>query len=633
MQETCLKYRGGDRSYHFVVIATVIWFIIVTSGVPASRGGELQRQKQLESVETPINTWAVDLAFTAGRQARTLSGIKEGVALELDAARILLVQRPDLAAVLIQEARDRYNSWVSQAKKSDRESDLAKLLSLRQEIRVLYLTVHPEMGKVDAGSKILLDPMEANGEDNSALKAGLGDQADLWAVANDYMGVAMATLSDSPSVAAATAVQSIRETGKVSGRLPAFLAMLQLQTTRAEIEDFGKKVVELLRQDEHPDFRNLPAVIQFLNMNSAIGQESRRALLEYLVRSIAQLSNEIESAYVGGVPIEIDKNVLGLIYRAYNEDILDRVRLELPERLNVIVDALKKFKTVISDRELASVFGDVTDDTPEEQLARAERIPDVDVRQLRLETIAYKALNGLFRDKVETGDGRLDLAAQTIEAMPSIGRRSHFKDLLRIAEVAQLVEEKEYAMAISRSCSISDSMLMAWTMLGVATSENKERAGVGNIALYETAFHGIERSEHAPMRAALAFRAAEALVSLDTVRSLEMLREAVRFANAAETIGGGAGSRYEPFIITIGYETIAYHLVITGVNEISIGSDIGILAKKDWIGMFSIGESITDRQLRITFELAMCRGVLTETKRESPTPKRRGLSAQRSASR
>jgi hypothetical protein len=579
---------------------------------PESRAKESQQEIP---ARYNFEEFAIALALNAGREASNLSSPAEKIEIQLEAARILSPVRRDDALRLLDSAWNTLKEWSEGEKSTSAQSRPQFVSRLRSNILALYSKLDPERaGKLmkSVGKDLEESVKKGDGGKGNALITKERQRAD------DLARIGLTRIERSPAEGIETAVSGLLQTGTVSEHLSLISQALKEKGKASLLQKFESRIAAFLSQRTSLDFSDHLAVVRIIYANPHMDRAVRSSFLGFLSHSLVKLREIIREAQVSKQALAISLDSVGSIYSFY----MLRVRpLVISYGLNDIYDlnvALDEIASTLPASLLDKVYETSTTDTPEQQLKRALNTAGSELRDSRLAKFALRALNGSLHGIKES---QPELAATAVESVSSLEIKTTLQDYLLMAHAEKLSKDNKFALAEEKAAAISKPEWRAWTLMALASAQAKQNWSHA-MQLCDDALRALEKSSPTPRKAELAFTLADIWSGHDQNQALDIIVEAVKYANQiieTDLRIQESPSVLQPFFLNIGKLSFAPGIETESLSDIGFHEGISQLALLNWMRADQIGKALQNANLRLRYQLAICKGVLNKVKVDKRT--------------
>lgn len=218
--------------------------------------------------------------------------------------------------------------------------------------------------------------------------------------------------------------------------------------------------------------------------------------------------------------------------------------------------------------------------------------------------------------KLDAKERQTDLAAAAVADISDAEIKSILQDYILMIQIEKLSKEKNYATAEDKAAAIMKPEWRAWTLMALGSGQPEQnRSAI--IRLYNAAQDALGKSQPTPRRAELAFTLADLWSGYDTNRAFEVIGLAVKYANQVIE----SDRQIEPLpvylqglFVSIGNLNFAGGLEAGSLSEVEFQPGIERLARLNWLVADDAGRSIQNMNLRLRYQLAICKGTLSARK-------------------
>jgi hypothetical protein len=543
---------------------------------------------------------AVALALSIGKQTDIDDPIDK-IKIMLESAKLLTGISPNDSRYMVAEAAD---LLLERKKKEQSEDEQTKIAAVERELVALYSKLDPE--KTERFIKDSLDVAAEN------IRKSHADNSSIAAKARaEKMAELAAALIDSGIPAGVDLLlNSVAETGRVAN---AFGRPFRTVVSDSELRErmsarikqaFGGKIVA-----EPNELSILAIPIIGITGNNDSYSTINVAILELEINSLRHIETTLRSAREQERPVPYANDALDHLCELFTSGLRGLYSRWLPGRLKDVDFSLKGIQELVSfkigersERAQAESF--------QEKLDKASGVTDGSRRERGLINLAFDVLNKRVPDERHTRDQMID---KILNALNSNDSKALVKDANVIAEIREIVKEKNFVQVAQEARRISRADWRAQALAGAASGMDKTDQEAADL-LYREALSDLNNSKSGTAVIRTTLRIAERYYEKDPARGRQILASAIQFAN--QTNFSEKGFRF-PFDKTLA-ASIGSTVMILGFEPERIQDavrdfNIGKMAQLDWQAMFQTSHSIENKMLRYMFQLKMCEAVINQT--------------------
>lgn len=608
--------RNSMRSSNPKFIVTILAAVMTVQSpfVPTVAAQENKVRLPLEKTSPRLDLIenAASLAFSAGREASALPNPDERIEMQVKAAEILALVRPDDAVRLLDMA------WLSLRQWSEGDSLSARqryhAIELRGDLLALYAKLVPErINKLVAS----LPDNALNGVSNNGQNAGNNPPLPTERqAADEIINIGFTRFKQNPAETVEAAISSVQKTGKVSEYLSSVAEALYEQGNEPLLRAFENRLAELLSATLSLDPLDQRAVAFLLSADPQMSPTAQSVFLGFLLRSLQKLVAVIREAQISKQPPVVDSDTNTFSHSIYTSNIRPLFVKYLPRQIERFDTLLGEIAAALPPSYLDSIYESSTTDAIEDQLARARQTNDKSLRNSRLLSFTFRALAGRLP---ATQERQLEFAVLAVEEIEDAGTKAILGDYILMAGIKNLTTKNDFAVAAEKALKISKTEWRAWTLMAVATAQIEQNSSVA-LQLYDEALRHLEKSSPSPRKVEFAFLATELLSQYDQLRAFEALAVAIKYANQMNDSSRTITTQLpdlNKFFPHVGKLSMAPGDEPGNLNQLGVSEGIGRLAFIDWIRAEQIGKTIQNPGLRLRYQLAMAKGVLAKAKGEA----------------
>jgi hypothetical protein len=552
----------------------------------------------------------IDLAIKVGEEASQLSSSSERIEIQLGAAQALSNWRREDAVRLLDMALATIGETL--AAKNVSTEERRRALTLRGDILALYSKLdHVRANKLDRNSATVSNDTD---EVNKPAKEE-GIRTFTARQRADYLlKMALAQLNSDPKKASEIALASL-DTGKVSLYLDSLPPALLANGNRGILDTFDTKLGIILANVTSTDYDDHRAIVYLIQSDPDMPASARAALIRFLLNSLQQMVQAIRESQLTKLPLALSPDTIKTTYTLYRRSVRGLVAQHASDKLAVLDAMINELALIVPNSWLDFEYELWTIDSAEEQMARAVKTNDTQLRDVRLTSFIVRALSKKVPNSTER---YLDLASAATERINDLNLKAKLSDCLLLAEIEKAVREKNYALAEEKALKISRLDWRAWGLASLGSVLAKQNPSTA-LNLFREALSALDKSSPSARKTELGFYIAGLLSNLDQLRAFDAASLAVRSANQIgeepETELATPGDEYLKLLyIHIGDLRFSPGEMAKSVSIITVPPNVGQLGLKDWLAASQIGQAIQQRILRLRYQLAICTGVLSSTR-------------------
>jgi hypothetical protein len=542
---------------------------------------------------------SVALALSIGKQADIDDPIDK-IRIMLESAKLLTGIRPNDSRYMVAEAAD---LLLERKKKEQSEDEQAKITAIERELVALYSKLDPE--KVEKFIKDSLNVAEENIRKSQADNGSLAAKAR----AEKMVELASALIDSSIPAGVDLLLNSVAETGRVAN---AFGRPFRTAVSDSELRErmssrikqtfLGKIIAE-------PNELSILAISIYFTGNNDSCSTINAAILELEINSLKQIESTLRSAREQEQPTPYTNDDLDHLGGLFASSLRNLYSRWLPGRLKDVDYCLKGIQELVSFK-----IGERSDqaqaETFQEKLDKASGVTDGSRRERALINLAFEVLNKRVTDERHTRDQMID---EILNALNSNDSKALVKDANVIAEIKEIVKEKNFVQVAQEARRISRADWRAQALAGAASGLDKTDREAAD-RLYMEALSDLNNSKPGTAVIRTTLRIAERYYEKDPAMGRQILASAVQFAN--QTNFSEKGFRF-PFDRTLP-ASIGSTVIILGFEPERIQDalrdfNIGKMAQLDWQAMYETSHNIENKMLRYIFQLKMCEAVINQT--------------------
>lgn len=543
---------------------------------------------------------AIALALSIGKQTDIDDPIDK-IRIMLESAKLLTGISPNDSRYMVAEAA---NLLLERKKKEQSEDEQTKIAAIERELIAIYSKLDPE--KTERFIKDSLDVAAENIRKSHADNSSIAAKARAEKMAE----LAVALIDSGIPAGVDLLLNSVAETGRVAN---AFGRSFRTAVSNSELRErmsarikqafLGKIVTE-------PNELSILAIpIIGITGNNDSYSTINVAILELEINSLRHIETSLRSAREQERPVPYANEALDRLCELFASGLRGLYSKWLPGRLKDVDFSLKGIQELVSfkigeRRERAQA------ETFQEKLDKASGVTDGSRRERGLINLAFDVLNKRVADERHTRDQMID---KILNALNSNDSKALVKDANVIAEIREIVKEKNFVQVAQEARRISRADLRAQALAGAASGLDKTDQEAADL-LYMEALSDLSNSKSGTAVIRTTLRIAERYYEKDPARGRQILASAVQFAN--QTNFSEKGFRF-PFDKTLA-ASIGSTVMILGFEPERIQDavrdfNIGKMVQLDWQAMIQTSHNIENKMLRYMFQLKMCEAVITQT--------------------
>jgi len=422
-------------------------------------------------------TQVAEVVFSAGREAASLKTPWERVERQLEAARLLVDINRDACLGLANDAWDSLNSLAEERRKSAKEPS-PRFARLRSRILDLFLKIDPAKASRLAASLSESD-QDDNKDGNEAEKLSGRQKAD------ELVRLALNAVSRNPDKAIDGALASVALTGKVSENLR--LVSTAFKDQRPFLQKFEDALAQMLAFKTTLDGDDFKAVVGLIWADPQMRRSTQVIFLNFLVRSTEEFASLTRDARANGKPLPITGDEVGYVYFALltRRGVRDVLLAYLPEQVAAFDRHLEEIRTITPSESQEMAYATNTSDSLEDQLKRASKTANSELRDRRLGFLVFRALGAEPPNIEIASSGVGEISEPKVKAILS--------DYVSIAKtmVSATTNDSEGAEKAARQISRSEWRAWAFMALGTARVDKSQEEANG---FYAQALEFLEKS-------------------------------------------------------------------------------------------------------------------------------------------
>lgn len=566
------------------------------------------RKPDITEVAVPISredrlATSVALALSIGTQADVDDPLDK-IRIMLESAKLLTKIKPNDSSYIVAQAAD---LLLERKKKEQSRDGQTKIATLERELIALSSKLDPEKTE-----KFIEDSLDAAAEN---IKKSQADNSSIVSKARaEKMAELASILIDNGNPAGVDLLlNSVAETGRVAN---AFVrpfrtsvldsAMKERMSARIKQTFSGKIIAEPneLSMLATPVIGIMSRDDSYLAINTAI--------LELELNSLRHIEVTLRIARDQERPVAYDNNALDNLCGLFASRLRGLYSRWLPERVKDVDLCLKNIQELVSFK-IGERSEQAQAETLQEKLDKASSIANGAKRERELINLAFDVLNKSVVDERQTRDQVID---KILNALNSNDSKELVRDAKVVAEIKEVVKEKNFVQVAQKARNISRTDWRAQVLAGAASSLDKTDQETADL-LYMEALGDLNNSKPGTAVIRTAIRIAERYYEKDSTLGRQIFYFAIKFANQTNFSEKGFRFAFDRTLdASIGSVTIILGFEPERIQDALRDFNFRKIAQLDWQTLYEVGPIIENKMLRYMFQLKMCEATINQTSKD-----------------